>query len=131
MRGRDKAGEGKGLARVGCGEWTGGLEASRGRRPYPSPDGDGDRVRWRPASAAAGSGEQRGGMRPGGGGLLGWAAQMTKAQGVRGVSFSFTSALFFLQKKHGNIWAAKKGFVKCGTWPHNYIAIVSTATKRL
>ena len=48
-----------------AGEWRGGLEASRGCRPYPLSDGDGDRVRWRPASAVAGSGEQGGGRRPG------------------------------------------------------------------
>ena len=67
-----------------AGEWRGGLEASRGCRPYPLSDGDGDRVRWRPASAVAGSGEQGGGRRPGKGGLLGWAAQMSRPAGPSG-----------------------------------------------
>ena len=42
-----------------------------------------------------------------------WAAGLGRPDdkgpgGSGGVSFSFTSALFFLQKKHGNIWAAKR-----------------------
>ena len=41
-----------------------------------------------------------------------WAAGLGRPDdkgpgGSGGDSFSFTSALFFLQKKHGNIWAAK------------------------
>ena len=61
-RGQRERGERGRPGRVsGCGE----PEGSRGRRPYPFPDGDSDRVRWRPASTVAGSGEQRGGRRPG------------------------------------------------------------------